>query len=241
MQLAIFDIDGTLTQTTHIDGVCFVRAFAEELGITLSSTWTDYKFSTDSGITQQVFEDRFGRRPSDQELARLQRCFIGLLEEAFAQAPEAGAAVAGATAALARLRRHAGWELAIATGSWHASALLKLRAARLDVADLPAAFADDSVSRGDIIQTTIARAQQHYGQTGFDRVVYIGDGPWDVRTAARLRIPFLGVGRDRHAARLRSEGAAHIIEDFVDLDRFLCSLAAATVPHGANVDSDPHC
>ncbi|MHC5724190.1 MAG: hypothetical protein ACYTXY_08540 [Nostoc sp.] len=33
MQLVIFDIDGTLTNTYKIDENCFVRAFALEFGI----------------------------------------------------------------------------------------------------------------------------------------------------------------------------------------------------------------
>jgi len=231
MQLVIFDVDGTLTQTRRVDAECFVRAFAEELGVTLSDNWVDYASPTDSGIAQQVYEERFGRRPADEELARLQRRFITLLAEAFARSPASGAAVAGAAAALKRLPQHADWRIAIASGCWRASALLKLRTARLDVADVPAAFADDDVSRDAIVRTAVARATAHHGNATFDRIVYIGDGTWDVHTAARLQLPFLGIGNHRRAARLRQAGAGHVIENFADFDQFLEALRAAAVPH----------
>jgi beta-phosphoglucomutase-like phosphatase (HAD superfamily) len=34
MKLAILDIDGTLTNTNHVDEICFTRAFAETHGVT---------------------------------------------------------------------------------------------------------------------------------------------------------------------------------------------------------------
>lgn len=240
MQLAIFDVDGTLTQTRRVDAECFVRAFAEELGITLSDNWADYASPTDSGITQQVYEERFGRRPADEELARLQRRFLALLSEAFARSSESCSAVDGAAAALKRLAQPADWRIAIATGGWRASALLKLRTARLDVTDVPAAFADDDVSRDAIVRTAVARAAAHHGNATFDRIVYIGDGIWDVHTAARLQLPFLGVGNQRRAARLRQAGAGRVIEDFVDFERFLEALQAAAIPGGPPPDSALH-
>ncbi len=33
MNLAIFDIDGTLTRTLSVDAECYIRAFADEFGL----------------------------------------------------------------------------------------------------------------------------------------------------------------------------------------------------------------
>jgi phosphoglycolate phosphatase-like HAD superfamily hydrolase len=38
----------------------------------------------------------------------------------------------------------------------------------------------------------IQRAGHHYGQGAFEKVLYIGDGVWDVRAAKALGIGFVG-------------------------------------------------
>jgi len=40
MNLAIFDIDGTLTETNAVDEICFVQAFADAHAITeINTNW----------------------------------------------------------------------------------------------------------------------------------------------------------------------------------------------------------
>ena len=42
MNLAIFDIDGTLTESVAVDEVCFVQAFRDVLGIgSINTNWLD--------------------------------------------------------------------------------------------------------------------------------------------------------------------------------------------------------
>jgi beta-phosphoglucomutase-like phosphatase (HAD superfamily) len=72
MKLAIFDIDGTLTQTNDIDTQCYVKAFAEEFQITgINTNWSDYGHTTDSAISIQIFQDFWGRAPKEEELLKL--------------------------------------------------------------------------------------------------------------------------------------------------------------------------
>jgi len=231
MQLAIFDLDGTLTRTTRVDGVCYVRAIREELGVpAIDNDWSKYTHSTDSGITAEIFQNRFGRPPRPDELARVQGRFVALLAKAFSTEPESCTEIPGALAAVQRLRFHPHWRIALATGSWQACAVLKLRAAGLDLDGVPAAFADDSPAREEIIALAWSRALACYGQDGFSRVVYIGDAPWDVRTARRLGLPFLGIGSGRGAQRLLADGASEVLQDFGNFDRLLQALDQAAVP-----------
>lgn len=229
MRLAVFDIDGTLTQTTRVDARCFLRALAMEACITAVSTeWADYTHITDSGIVLQIFQEQLGRAPSDGELERLQRNFVNLLTDAFREEPTACVEVPGAADALRRLRRERGWAVAIATGGWRAAALLKLETARIAVDDVPAAFADDAVSREAIVATALARSRARYGDRWFDNIVYVGDGAWDVRTAARLNLGFVGIGAEGRAANLQSCGATHVIGDFTDYERLRHILEVAS-------------
>ena len=72
MNLAIFDIDGTLTETNAVDEICFVQAFADAHAITeINTNWTEYEYVTDSGIMFQIFDERFGRPPDEDELMRI--------------------------------------------------------------------------------------------------------------------------------------------------------------------------
>ena len=231
MQLAIFDIDGTLANTNPVDARCYVRAVHDELGVDLSNArWSDFTFVTDSGISVQVFERHLGRAPAAAELLRLQQRFHDLLAQAARERPESFSEVPGASRALRRLRDDPEWAVAIATGSWRACAVVKLHAAGLDIDDIPAAFADDGLAREDILNAAQARALEVHGQTRFARVVSIGDAPWDVQAARRLGLPFIGVRAHRDAAPLDELGASHVLCDFTDFDLLRRYLAEARVP-----------
>jgi phosphoglycolate phosphatase-like HAD superfamily hydrolase len=79
------------------------------------------------------------------------------------------------------------------------------------------ANADDALDRVDILRTAIQRAGQDYRQDIFEKVVYVGDGIWDVRAAAALGIGFLGLASGDKAVRLVEEGASYVLPDFLDL------------------------
>jgi phosphoglycolate phosphatase-like HAD superfamily hydrolase len=76
----------------------------------------------------------------------------------------------------------------------------------------------------------VSRARKFYGREGFDRVVSVGDGLWDVRAARNLGFSFLGVGRGADAELLRAAGASHVLEDFTDYGLLLRCLTEAEVP-----------
>ena len=228
MKLAIFDIDGTLTNTDDVDSRCFVQAFSDEFQIkNINTNWAEYGHTTDSGITLQIFQEYFGRAPEASELSRLQRRFLNLLQEKYTATPALFVEIPGASVMLQRLVQAQDWAIAFATGGWRASACVKLQAAGLDVEGLPMAFADDSISREDIVRTAIARAKALYAQPDFEKIVCIGDGIWDVMTAAQLELAFVGVGSARQTM-LRA-GVEHIVE-FVDFDRFFQALNTASIP-----------
>lgn len=231
MQLVIFDLDGTLTQTTRIDESCFVRAAVEALGAaTVDRRWAEYAHTTDLGIAIELFQRGLGRAPTREELARLEARFVSLLEASVAHDSDCCIETPGARAMLQRLKKEPDWRIAIATGSWRAAATLKMRTVGIPTSDIPAAFADNGPSRDHIVQTAITRAQGRYRITGFSRIVSVGDAVWDVRTAARLALSFLGVASGRRADALRREGASHVVADFTDVDRLLRTLGAARVP-----------
>ena len=231
MKLAIFDIDGTLTNTNSIDDECFVRAFSEVHGIAdLDTDWAAYPHTTDSGITLHAFQQKFGRNPEETELDNFKGRFVNMLKARQESNSSNFAEVAGAALAIDMLKREADWAVAIATGCWRESALLKLTAAGIDTDGLPAAYAEDGISREDILKSAVWQSLAQYRVSSFERIVSVGDGLWDVRTAGRLNFAFLGVGCGESAARLRQAGAKHVIEDFADYGRLVRFLVEAEVP-----------
>ena len=231
MNLAIFDVDGTLTETDHVDDLCFVQALADAHDIPeISTDWAGYPHTTDSAITSHIFRERFNRPPEETELLKFKTHFVRLLEDYRTKDSSLFAEIVGASAALRRLNREPQWRVAIASGGWRVSATLKLKAAGIEVDDFPAAFADDGFSREEILRSAVRKARLLYGQSHFARIVSVGDGIWDVRTARNLRFPFLGIGTGDGEEKLRRFGATHVIRDFADYTRLIRCLLEADVP-----------
>ncbi|HEX8196034.1 MAG TPA: HAD family hydrolase [Pyrinomonadaceae bacterium] len=232
MNLVIFDIDGTLTKTDHIDDICFVQALADAHAITdISTDWAGYSHTTDSAITLDIFKHQFNRVPEETELLKFKSHFVRLLEDYRAKDSSLFAEIAGASSMLRRLNQEHNWRVAIATGGWRVSAALKLKVAGIEVDAFPAAFADDGLSREEILQSAISKAERFYQENCFARIVSVGDGVWDVRTAHNLRFPFLGIGAgDDAEKKLCRVGATHVIKDFTDYKQLVDYLTEAEVP-----------
>ena len=148
MNLAIFDIDGTLTESVAVDEVCFVQAFWDVLGIErINTNWLDYNFQTDSGLALEICRNHLGRDPSDAEISRLQSRFVALLCAAVEGDGKPIREIPGASALLKLLGAHPRWQVAIATGGWNVSARFKLASAGLPVDGIPWASADDAIDR----------------------------------------------------------------------------------------------
>ena len=236
MNLAVFDIDGTITKTDHVDDICFVQAMADAHAITeISTDWAGYPHTTDSAITFHIFQKRFNRAPEEAELLKFKTHFVRLLKDYRIKNSSLFAEIVGASLMLRRLNQEPEWRVAVASGGWRVSATLKLKVAGIEVDDFPTAFADDGLSREEILQSAVLKAQMLYQQSHFARVVSVGDGVWDVRTARNLKFPFLGVGSGDGEKKLRRAGAMHVIEDFADYSQLIHCLVEADVPKAESV------
>ncbi|MFN2564176.1 MAG: HAD family hydrolase [Gemmatimonadaceae bacterium] len=228
-RLAIFDIDGTLTATNEVDDECFLCAVAEVFDLPRAAAldWSAAPHVTDSALARWLSQEHRGRAPGDDELTRLRARFLELLSDELARRPDRFAAVAGAPGLFPLLRAE-GWEVALATGGWRASAQLKLAAAGLDCRDVPLACADDGLTREEIVREACARAG--FSLSASTEIVSVGDGVWDVRTAQRLGLRFVGVGEGSRAEALYRAGAGTVLPDLTDVGAVLAALDAATVP-----------
>ncbi|HEX8251176.1 MAG TPA: HAD family hydrolase [Pyrinomonadaceae bacterium] len=222
MKLAVFDIDRTLTETNEVDDKCFVKAFAESHQISdIETDWTKYRHVTDSGILLEIFEKRLERAPQEKDFTAFKHCFVEKLREFADKDAKLFAEIPNAKKMLEKLRREKDWAIALATGCFYDSAELKIKAAKMNIEDFPIATADDAVSREEILRIAIEKSSAYYRQNEFEKIVSIGDGVWDLRTAKNLNLEFIGIAGGKRADKLRREGAEFLIEDFRDYKSFL--------------------
>jgi phosphoglycolate phosphatase-like HAD superfamily hydrolase len=228
MNLAIFDLDGTLTDSNDVDTECFLAAWRNAHGLECSGlSFPSFENITDRGIADALCELHFGpeRRASGYESVKAQ--FLSLLASTLRERPESCRPVAGAVEILRILASH-NWGVVVATGAWSESARMKLAAAGFP-ASIPLASSDQCASRSDIVRSAIEIAEREYGGH-FDRRVLVGDAPWDLATAAELNLPFVGVAVRGDAERLLTIGAAAVLHDFTDSVAVEHALMAASVP-----------
>lgn len=231
MNLAILDIDGTLTNTSHVDQICFTRAVAETHGVTdIDASWTNCPHVSDSGIAHQIFLDHFNREPNDGDLSPLKNRFFDLLRHHHELDAAHFAEIPGARQMVTQLEQKDDWVITIATGCWQGSAKMKLAAAGIELDRFPGGFAEDARPREGIVQTAIDRARQHYGIPQFAKIVSVGDALWDVKTAISLNLPFVGIASGDRAEVLNQAGARHVIGDYCNLNAFFEFLSLAERP-----------
>ncbi|MEE9451466.1 MAG: HAD family hydrolase [Gammaproteobacteria bacterium] len=222
MNLIIFDIDGTLTQTNAIDSKIFTEVIEKELSIEdLDDNWPDYQYSTDNGILAEIFIKYQQRSPTTQELLRIENQFVAALEKEFNANASTCLPIAGAENIFDHIRSQDNWHVALATGGWQRSALLKLNCAHIIHHDVPKAFTEDGIERHVIIQAAIARAQSHYQVSQYDKHVYVSDRLWDKRAAESLGFAFIGVGEELVAL---ADGNFPVVVDYSDPDYFINKL-----------------
>jgi beta-phosphoglucomutase-like phosphatase (HAD superfamily) len=206
MRIALFDIDGTLTASNKIDSECRADAFRDTFGSDLDMNWGSYEHTTDHWIAIEALKRARNRIPTEHELSLDRARCVELLTQRMTEMHE----IPGAGAFLAELQAR-NWRIALCTGAWGDSARLKLARAKLPL-DLPLASCDEEISREAILTRGIALV----GGSKHDVIVSFGDAPWDVRAAANLQLPFIGIASGPRADELRRSGAAEVFEDFRD-------------------------
>ena len=222
MPIAVFDIDGTLTDTMDVDVECYEAAILEDLGIQIPEDWAALQEITDSAILASACELQGRPAPERSTELRIASRVAQLLEAALSHSPERFQPIPGATTVFQFLAQ-AGWDVVMATGAWQPSALVKLDAAGVPHDGIPLATSSDHRARRDIIQHAVAALRpDEYGS-----VVYVGDGVWDGCAATELGYGFVGVGAGDTTAALEKVGATGVIPDFSDFELLLTTLDLA--------------
>ena len=208
----IFDIDGTLIDSEHIDGLLFVRAVKEIFGnIRFAEDWSNYTRVTDVGILSEILELN-GIDVSKETISRVRERFRVLLAE-YLSSGGMCAPLPGVVALLRQLTERTDISLGIATGGWGITARMKLASAGISIEGIPLSSSEYSDDRTLIMQHCLASMDGPFTGT-----VYIGDGIWDRDACRRLGWRFIGIGS-------KLQGKCTVwFEDFTDIPALLSAI-----------------
>lgn len=209
--LAVFDIDGTLTNSIPQHQSAFETALRRFDFPDLNTDWASYRHHTDSAIFTEA-RDAAGRAPDQADLKLLETRYAVAFDAVVMNWPMSE--VPGASALLRALRRIKA-PFVFATGSLRHGARRKLSVLADTWDDVPLVTASEHMTRESLVRAAVDAGKAQFGLNGSTRVISIGDGIWDLRTARALGLEFLGVGTGTSATRLREEGA-EVLSDFTD-------------------------
>ncbi len=208
--LFIFDIDGTLTDSVPMYLISVTKSLLS-LGISdIDTDYNNYKHHTDSYALRYNYERNF---ESEMPKGLLEDFENNLIEEMqkFDRVKE----IQGARELLSFLKTEE-IPFCFATGALPKPSMLKLGQCDLWYDEKVLATSKTHESREGFVLDAIERAKTFYQMDKFDRIVSLGDGLWDLKTAQNLSLEFIGIG-DRNKPQLLGHGAEHC---FTNLEAF---------------------
>ncbi|WP_420571878.1 HAD family hydrolase [Kordia sp.] len=209
--LLVFDIDGTLLDSENVHQTGFVNAL-HAIGVEFVNTnWENYTHLTDSFIAKENYESDVNRRFSQQMMQKFEAEFLKEIKDCKVKQ------IAGANAFLQKIISETTYAVCFATGSMLLPAKLKLDRAGITYDQSLLEASNNYFTREEIVNSAIAKAQTYFKTTSFKRIISLGDGIWDVKTAQNLGIEFIGIGA-HNKEKLQLFGAKHHFTDFTVFD-----------------------
>jgi phosphoglycolate phosphatase-like HAD superfamily hydrolase len=200
--IVVFDIDGTLTDSVAQHQIAFERTLRSFAFPALRTDWSSYQHHSDSGIFEEAWEE--AGWPQTPDHIGLEERFRREFDSVFENEPVSP--IPGAREFLASLSQ-TDWLPVFATGSLRHGAVRKLKCLDIPFEQDMLVTASEYTTREEIVSNAIARAKEKYRIVSPERIISIGDGIWDLKTARNLGLEFLGIGFGEKAEQLRSAGA----------------------------------
>lgn len=228
--LVLFDIDGTLLYSNGLDSNSFAQSYQEQYGIHFPKMdWKRFPHISDHTIFETIIKEDFGRLPEEGEVDRFQDYYVNMIAEKRKAAPDQYMEVPGAKRAMDELIAHPDYCVGIATGGWQRPATIKLQHLGFDTSTLFDSYADNKETREEILQEAIDKAKAEHGES-IERIVYIGDAHWDVKTTRNMGLNFIGIRLKGDVETLHKEGADLVLQNFAVRADFQNIIAQARPP-----------
>jgi len=221
MKFIIFDIDGTLSNTTKVDDDCYLAAYQETFQVDINDHHCgDFKHVTDWGITKELTERKLNRVPTSEEYELMIKNFERQLAITKSQHPEWFMEIPGAKVIFEYLLTQPKYGVGLATGCWEISARFKLNAIGIQLPKgIAFAHSNHQISREGITNHAISMLKQQYTESP-EAIVYLGDGMWDLHTCNNLGIPLIGIDVSGNG-KLKTHGVDIVLRDYLDREAVL--------------------
>jgi len=229
MILVIFDVDGTLVFSEKLDSKCFAATYQQVYDLPFPTIdWRKYPHVSDTTIFKTVIQEHFNRVATETEEESFRQKFVANIIENRKNTPTEFKEVPFAKQTIERLLTDDRFIVGVATGGWKAPAIVKLNFVGIPADQLIITGADGKVTRDDITNETIIKAQKKYNN--IERIVYVGDAIWDVTTTKNMDLPLIGIRRKGDVEFLENLGVGLVLKDYENYDTFLEGVLKVGVP-----------
>jgi phosphoglycolate phosphatase-like HAD superfamily hydrolase len=213
-KLIIFDIDGTLTNSVTLYHSVVARCL-NLMGIKdVDTNFSGYKYHTDSYGLKWNYENNFNK-PFDKDLLNV---FEDLIYKELTKHPPVSE-IKSAKDCVNELL-DANFAIAFATGSLLRPAKLKLDQCKIWYKEGLIATSSISFDREAFVLQAIENAKKYFSIEEFDQIYSVGDGVWDLETANKLGLTFIGIGKP-HKEKLIAKGCSVHFDDLSQLAPYL--------------------
>jgi len=188
-KLVIFDIDGTLTDSLPIYHKVVIKSLKLMGMPNINTNFYEYKYHTDSYTLKYNYEKKF-EKSFDKELLNK---FENILYSELLKHPPVNE-INGAKICVDELLK-ANYAIAFATGSLLKAAKLKMNQCNIWYDENLIATSKISFDRETFVLQAIENAKSYFKVNVFEKIYSVGDGIWDLQTAQKLNLEFIGIGQ----------------------------------------------
>ncbi|WP_051312968.1 HAD family hydrolase [Sporocytophaga myxococcoides] len=219
--LLIFDIDGTLTDSVFVHQSGFKNALKYSGISDYDSNFSGYKHHTDSFIFKTIFESYQKCPCTETDIKNFSHALYQEIQKEL-DAKSIGE-IDGALKFINYILFESDFALVYATGSLEKPALLKLAHTGFPLSESLLVSSDKLQTREEIVEASIIRAMGYFENQRFDKVIALGDGLWDLQTAKKANLGFIGIGA-KNKQILYDHGASVVFDDFIDFKAIINCL-----------------
>ncbi|KPJ51234.1 hypothetical protein AMJ40_00575 [candidate division TA06 bacterium DG_26] len=219
-RLVLFDIDGTLVESSRVHVRAFSEAFMQVYRVSASIDMIEHHGMTDPAIIVEVLR----RVGVDEETiqTKLEECMNAMIVS-FNRLIEADrvCVLQGVEQLLEKLQtRHT--LLGLVTGNLEPIARIKLEHAGLLHRFKLGAFGSDASDRAELVRLAVRRAEDRFGFHHGGRVFLIGDTPRDAEAGEKAGVTTIGVATGIYTQEhLQNAGADFVFMNLEDTDAFV--------------------
>ncbi len=188
-ELIVFDIDGTLTNSVEMYHNVVIEAM-KSLGITdIDTNFNDYKHHTDRYALRFNYERNFKKAMPVETTEDFEKALESEINKRTPISEINGAKTL--IEALKVIKK----PFCFATGSLPIPAMQKLDQCSIWYHEDLIATSKGHDDREGFVKEAIAKSSAFYNIEKFDKIISVGDGVWDLKTARNLGLDFIGIGK----------------------------------------------